>query len=165
MPRPHSVSDCEYIRIRHFRERHASGAVDRIVISPQEPWQYANVSVRVFVRHVFVKLFADRAMATFHYSAFHIRVSTDLKLNAILSQQGLECSIQKLFALICSHPDGTSAYRFRILREYGTKCRAQGCARLGPQRYDSRYFEKTSITLNRLVYLSLYLLRDCISIR
>ena len=61
-------------------------------------------------------------MATFHYSAFHIRVSTDLKLNARLSQQGLEYSIQKLFALIRSDSDGRSAYRLRILREYRAKC-------------------------------------------
>ena len=38
-------------------------------------------------------------MATFHYSAFHIRVTTDLKLNALLSQQGLERSIHKLLPL------------------------------------------------------------------
>ena len=110
--------------------------MDRIVITPDEPWQYADVSVRVFVRQVFVQLFADRTMATFHYRAFHIRVSTDLKLNALLSQQDLECSTQKLFALIRSHQNGTSAYCFRILREYRTKRRAHGCARLGPQRYD-----------------------------
>ena len=31
--------------------------------------------------------------------------------------------------------------------------------------FDRRYFEKVSITLNRYLYLSLYLLRDSISIR
>ena len=38
-------------------------------------------------------------MATFHYSAFHIRVFTDPKLNALLSQHGLECSIEKILPL------------------------------------------------------------------
>ena len=75
-------------------------------------------------------------MATFHYSAFHIRVTTDLKLNALLSQQSLECSIQNLLAFIRPYPDGTSAYELRILREDRTECGADGCARLGPQRYD-----------------------------
>ena len=85
MPPSHSVPDDEYIRIRHLSRRHASGAVDRIVISPDEPRHYVDVSVRVFVSHVFVQLFADRAKATSHYSAFHIRVSRDLKFNALLS--------------------------------------------------------------------------------
>ncbi len=62
MPRPHSVPNCEYSRIRHFKGRHASGAVDRIVITPDEPRQYVDVSVRVSVRHVFEQLIADRAM-------------------------------------------------------------------------------------------------------
>ena len=112
------------------------GSVNRIVIAPEEIRQYVDVSVRVPERHIFEQLNANRVMVAFQYSGFYIRVSTDLKVNALPSQPGLECSVQKLFALICSQPDGTSAYRFRILCEYLTKCRAHGCARLGPLRYD-----------------------------
>ena len=77
-------------------------------------------------------------MATFHYSAFHIRFTTVLKLNALLSQQGLKRSIHKFFAFIRPYPDWTSAHGLRILREDRTECGADGCARLGPQRYDAK---------------------------
>ena len=49
------------------------GAVNRIVIPTDEFRQYVDVSVSVSVRQFFVQLIANRAMATFYYSAFHIR--------------------------------------------------------------------------------------------
>ena len=78
----HSIPNRKYIRIRHHRRCHACGTVNCIVIAPDKFRQYIDVSVRVSVRHVFVQLIANRAMAMFYYRAFHIRVSTDLKLNA-----------------------------------------------------------------------------------
>ena len=44
----------------------------------------------VFLCYVFVQLIANRAMDTFNYSAFHIRVTTYLKLNVLLFQHCLE---------------------------------------------------------------------------
>ena len=115
IPESHPVPDCQYIGFRHLRGRQAGGAVDRIVIAPDEPWQYVDVSVRVSVRHLSVYLFEDCAMATFHYSAFHIRVSKDLKFNALLSQKGLEYSIQNSSPLsvrtqtvVCARVSNTS---------------------------------------------------------
>ena len=104
--------------------------MNRIVITPDEFQKYVDVSVRVSVRRVFVQLIANLAVATFKYSAFHIRVSTNLKFNSFPFQHRLELSVQKLFAPICSHPDLPSAYLFRILCEYRSKCRAHGCTRL-----------------------------------
>ena len=136
MSRPHFVPNHEDISFRHLRSRHASGTVYCFVVATEEPRQFLDVTLCVFVRYVFEQILTDRAMATLHYSAFHIRVSTDLKLKAFLLPHGLEFSVHKLFYLIRSHPDETSAYWFRILCEYRMKCRAHGCARLGPQRYD-----------------------------
>ena len=98
-------------------------------------------------------------MGTFHYSPFHIRVSTDLKLNALLSQQGLECSIQKLFAFIRPYTDGESAHRFRILREYRTECRADGCARLCLQQYDM-YLLREDIEHAQQILISMIVLAE-----
>ena len=50
----HPVPDCEYIGFRHLRGRNAGGAVDYFVIAPDETWQYVDVTVSVFVRHVYV---------------------------------------------------------------------------------------------------------------
>ena len=57
-----------------------------MVLAPDELRNYVDVSVRVFVCHVFVQLIANCAMATFDYSAFHIRISTYLNLNVLLFQ-------------------------------------------------------------------------------
>ena len=102
-------------------------------------------------------------MATFHYSAFHIRVTTDLNLNALLSQQGLECSI--LFAFIRPYPDGTSAHGLRILREEERNADLTAAPVLARSGTMCRYLEKTSITLNRYLYLSLYFMRDRVCIK
>ena len=126
----HSVPNLDYIRIRYLRRRHACGTVNHIVITREELRQYVELSVSVSLRHVYVQLITDRALATFHYSEFHIMLSTNLKLNALLSQHRLECCVQKLSASICSHPGRTSAYWFRIICEYRTKCIAHGCTRL-----------------------------------
>ena len=103
-------------------------------------------------------------MATFHYSTLHIRVSTYLKLNALLSQQGLECSIQISLPLSvriqAGHLRTGIEYFARIEKTELTA--APVLARSGTI---CRYFEKTSITLNRYLYLSLYLLRDRIFIK
>ena len=104
--------------------------MNRIIIAPDEFRQFVDLSVRVSVRYVFVQLIGNLAVAAFYYRVLHIRVSTNLKLNALLFQHRLECSVQKLFAPICSNPDRAYAYRFRILCEYRSKCRAHGCTRL-----------------------------------
>ncbi len=63
--------------------------MNRIVIAPDEFWQDVDVSVRVSLCHVFVQHIANRAMATFYYSALRIRVSAYLKLNALRFQHRL----------------------------------------------------------------------------
>ena len=100
-------------------------------------------------------------MATFHYSAFHIRVSTDLKLNALLSQEGLECSNAFIRRTQTRHLRTGIEY-FASIEQNAELTAAPVTARSG---MICRYFEKTSITLNRYLYLSLYLLRDGTSIK
>ena len=85
----HLIPYREYIRICHLRWRHAACPVTRVVILHYEFRHYVDVSVRVFVCHVFLQLIANRAMVPFSYSAFHIWISTHLKLNALLFQHVL----------------------------------------------------------------------------
>ena len=104
-------------------------------------------------------------MATFHYSAFHIRVFTDLKLNALLSQHGLECSIEKILPL--SVRTQTESLRTGVEYFASIKINVEltAVSVFALSGTICRFFEKISITLNRNLYLSLYLLRDRISIR
>ena len=70
-----------------------------------------------------------------------------------------------LFAPICSHTDRLSAYLFRIIGEHRSKCRAYSCTLFDRSGTMCNFFKKLSIALNIYLYLSSYLLRDCISFR
>ena len=142
----------EYVRIRQLRRCIASSAVNRIVLAPDEFRQYVDVSVSVSVRHVFVQFNADLAMATFYYRAFNITVPTNLKLNALLSHHRLEYSVRN------------QTGRLRTGFEYFASIDRITELTAVPV-FDRRYFEKVSITLNIYLYVSLYLLTDCLSIR
>ena len=104
-------------------------------------------------------------MATFHYSAFRIRISTDLKLNALLSQQGLECSIQNSLPLSVRTQTGRLRTDFEYFASIERNAEVKAVPVFARSGTTCRYFEKTSITLNMYLYLSLYLLRDRIYIR
>ena len=104
-------------------------------------------------------------MATFHYSAFHIRVSTDLKLNSLLSQQGLETSIQTHFALSVRTQTGRLRTGFEYFASIERNAELTGVPVFARSGTICRYFEKISVTPNRYLYLSLYLLRERINIR
>ena len=101
-------------------------------------------------------------MATFHYSAFYITVSTNLKMMPsfrnmawnVLLKNSLPLSVRTKTGRLRSGVDYFASIDINaeltavpILDRSGTIC---------------RYFEKVSITLNRYLYLPLYLLRDCI---
>ena len=94
-------------------------------------------------------------MATFHYSTFHIRVTTDLKLNALLSQQGLECSIHKLLAFTVRTQMGRLRTGFEYFARIQRNAELTAAPVLARRGTMCRYFENTSITLNRYLYRSL----------
>ena len=54
----------------------------RCVITLDKVWKYVDVSVRVFISEVFIKLISYGEMGTFDYGAFDIGVLKDLELDA-----------------------------------------------------------------------------------
>ena len=61
---------------------HASCIMYRIIVTRHKILEYINISVCILVREILVHFIAYRAMCKFNYRAFHIGVSTDIKLDA-----------------------------------------------------------------------------------
>jgi hypothetical protein len=71
-----------YIRIAYFGQRHTGGAVNRVV-GRDKFREYVFLSVRIFIRKIFVQPISDSTMTPLYYGAFHVGISTDLKINSL----------------------------------------------------------------------------------
>ena len=81
---------------------------------------YVDVTVRVFVREIFVEFISHGSLDSFDDRAFDIRVPTDLKLYALAFQQLLKRFVEEFFPLVGSNPDGASPERLRISGSFST---------------------------------------------
>ena len=64
--------------------------MDRRVIAADKVQEYVDVTVRVFVRDIFVEFISHGSLHSFDDRAFDIGVPTDLKLHALAFQQLLK---------------------------------------------------------------------------
>jgi hypothetical protein len=122
MSGPNLIQYCEYIRTCHFRWCHGSRAENRIVV-PLTYLDSTSMCLYVFLHVMYLYNLSRIGDCLFDYRTFHIRVCTNLKLNALL-QHVLEWSVQKLFASICSHTCRTSVLIFCKARP---KCGSYKC--------------------------------------
>ena len=90
--------------------------MDRRIIAADKVRKYVDVTVRVFVREIFVQFISHGSLDSFDDRAFDIGVPTDLKLYALTFQQLLKRLVEEFFPLVGSNPDGESLERFRISR-------------------------------------------------
>ena len=81
----HPTPYCEEVSIGHTRRRHACSRVNRVIVSLDKFRQNGNISVLVPERKISIQSIPDRPMGTFHDRIFHIGISANLKLNALIT--------------------------------------------------------------------------------
>ena len=64
--------------------------MDRRVIAADKDREYVGVTVRVFVREIFIQFISNGSLYSFDDQAFDIGVPTDLKVDALAFQQLLK---------------------------------------------------------------------------
>ena len=138
--------------------------MNRIFIAPDEFRQYVDVSVRVSVSHVYVQLIANRSVPTFYDRALDIRISTNLKLMPSIFNIAWNVLFKSSLPLSVRTQTGRLLTGFKYFASIDRNAELTDVPVFDRSGTIFRYFEKVSITLNRYLYFSLYLLRDCISI-
>ena len=94
--------------------------MDRRVIAADKVRKYVDVTVRVFVREIFVQFISHGSLHSFDDRAFDIGVPTDLKLYALVLQQLLKRLVEEFFPLVGSNPDGRLLKGFEYRRSFST---------------------------------------------
>jgi len=128
-----------------------------VVVCSYKLLKHIDQSINVLISKVPVQVISECPMSTFHDCAFHVGVLANVKPNVFALQHVLKRSLQKFFPLsIC-----TQRGRLLIGFEYFLSLRTDSNAEVteGPVfdfRDTCRYFEKTSITLNKYFIPSIF---------
>ena len=81
----HPTPYCEDVRIGHSRRRHTCSRVNCVIVGLDKFRQNGNIAVGISGCKIFEKSISDRPVSTFHDRTFHIRISANLKLNALIT--------------------------------------------------------------------------------
>jgi hypothetical protein len=84
---------CEVVSVGHSRRRHTSCRVDFVIISPAKFRQNIYIPVGIGDRKISEKSISDRPVSTFYDRTFHVGISVNLKLNALITYQVLKMLI------------------------------------------------------------------------